>query len=101
MRVIKISDTTYLVLNEKSSAGYPRIHIVRYDEEHGFTCSCEHYKYNKDRQPNMACKHIIAVFKAYGREVKVESNSTLKLTPTQKRRAPKGELPSLDYEIDF
>lgn len=75
MNVIKIDETTFLVLNEKSTAGYPRQQIVTWDREAGvFRCTCEYYVFNKNKQPRMACKHIRAVFQAYGVEVKVSGD---------------------------
>ena len=77
MKVLKLGETTYAVLNERSTAGYPRYHIVKYTTE-SITCTCEDYQRNHHKKPNYACKHIKAVFRAYG--VDIESYGDNKLS---------------------
>lgn len=75
MYVLKLDDRTWVVLSEKSSAGYPRTHIVQWDRmEHGFKCDCEHFKFRSEGKPGFTCKHIRAVIKAYGVRVDGEGD---------------------------
>jgi len=78
MKVLKLGETTYIVLNERSTAGYPKYHIVEYTIPEGITCTCEDYQRNHYKKPNYACKHIKAVFRAYG--VDIESYGDNKLS---------------------
>jgi len=72
---MKIDDRTFAVLSEKSTAGYPRVHIVQWDRmEHGFTCDCEHFQFRGGGKPGFTCKHIRAVVKAYGVKVNGEGD---------------------------
>lgn len=76
MKVLRLSNTLFLVLSEDSSVGYPRQHAVWFDEDAGtLACSCEHYKYNYRKKQGLACKHIQAVYAAYGVEVKVKQTT--------------------------
>lgn len=75
MWVMKMDETTWVVLSEKSTAGYPRIHTVKWDKLHGgFTCDCEHFTYRGMDKEGFTCKHIRAVVKAYGIQVNGEGD---------------------------
>ena len=86
---MKIDDTTWAVLNEKSTAGYPRIHIVRWNKaQERFTCDCEHFRYRGINKLGFTCKHIRAVIKAYGIKVNGEGDPAdiSSYTATQKHK---------------